>query len=328
MSVYTTVSTEELKYFLLQYDLGELVKFVGITEGMENTNYFLDTSKGRYVLTLYEAYSKEELPFFLGLMQHLSACQVDTLTPVADRQGALVNSLCGKPTAIIERLEGKALQQSDVTIEHCRLIGDALARFHLAGQSYDGHRENEDRYYFLSAKITTPLLSALSKEDQQLLQQELDFHKTIKWNELPSGITHSDLFCDNSVFRYVDNQLVLSGIIDLYLSCHDAFIYDLAIVANDWCCDENNHLDQTRWLALLSAYNKVRELETVEKQAWVGMLRSSALRFWVWRLDHKLNPPAGEMVLCKNPDDYKCKLQACLKDQKEIMQTIHLDFSK
>lgn len=322
MSVYTSVNRVELEQFLLQYNIGELVDSTGISAGMENTNYFLDTTKGRYVLTLYEAYSKEELPFFLGLMQHLSAHQVETINPVADREGQLLHHLCGKPAAIIERLQGSALQQSEVTIEHCALIGDALARFHLAGLSYPLYRENEDRNHYLSSPITDSLFSVLSDEEKKLLLQELDFHKKIHWNELPSGITHSDLFCDNSVFYTVDNKLILSGIIDLYLACNDAFIYDLAVVANDWCCNADHHLDQQRWLALLSAYNKVRKLESVEKQAWVAMLRSGALRFWLSRLDNKLNPPEGEMVLCKSPDDYKLKLQACLQDQEDIMQAI------
>ncbi len=322
MSVYTSVSTVELEQFLLRYNIGKLVDFTGITAGMENTNYFLDTTKGRYVLTLYEAYNKEELPFFLGLMQHLSAHKVETIKPVFDREGQLLQHLCGKPAAIIERLEGDALKQSEVSVEHCSLIGNALARFHLAGKSYSLQRDNEDRRYYLSPKITEPLLLFLSDKDQQLLKQELDFHQTIKWDELPSGITHSDLFCDNSVFYSVDNKPVLSGIIDLYLSCYDAFIYDLAIIANDWCCDSNHHLDQERWLAVLSAYDQIRPLDTIEKQAWVAMLRSAALRFWISRLDNKLNPPEGEMVLCKSPDDYKLKLQACLEDQEEIMQAI------
>ncbi len=326
MSVYTTVSRAELEHFLLQYTIGELVDFKGITAGMENTNYFLNTTKGRYVLTLYEAYSKEELPFFLGLMQHLSAHKVETIKPVADRKGELLQHLCAKPAAIIERLQGEALKQSEVSVEHCRLIGNALARFHLAGQSYSPQRDNEDRHYYLSPKITGPLLLALSNEDQQLLKQELDFHQTIKWDQFPSGITHSDLFCDNAVFYSVDNKPVLSGIIDLYLACYDAFIYDLAIIANDWCFDSNDHLDQERWLAVLSAYDKIRPLERIEKQAWVTMLRSAALRFWILRLDHKLHPPKGEMVLYKNPDEYKLKLQACLQDQEEIMRVINSSF--
>jgi homoserine kinase type II len=322
MSVYTRVSHAELRPFLQRYDIGELVELNGINAGMENTNYFLDTTKGRYVLTLYETYSKQELPFFLDLMQHLSAREVKTLTPISDKKGALLNQLCGKPAVIIERLTGAALNQADVTEAHCSLIGAALARFHLAGQSYSPRRDNQNRCYYLSSEMVTSLQHALSIEDQQLIQQELTLHNSIDWSALPSGITHSDLFCDNSVFSQQDNKPILSGIIDLYLACYDAFIYDLAIVANDWCCHSNHHLDQQRMMTLLSAYNTVRNIEPIEKQAWVNMLRNGALRFWLIRLDNKLNPPAGEMVLVKNPDEYKFKLQACLADQQSIEQAI------
>ena len=322
MSVYTSVSNAELEPFLGCYNIGKLVELNGISAGMENTNYFLDTTKGRYVLTLYEAYSKEELPFFLHLMQHLSAHKVETLTPISDKKGQLINQLCGKPAALIERLTGVALTQTDVTVEHCRLIGDALARFHLAGQSYAPRRDNQNRHYYFSSKMVTSLQPTLSLKDQQLLQKELALHESIDWNTLPSGITHSDLFCDNSIFSQQNNKLILSGIIDLYLACYDAFIYDLAIVANDWCCNSDYHLDQQRMMTLLSAYNAVREIEPIEKQAWVSMLRNGALRFWLIRLDNKLNPPVGEMVLIKNPDEYKSKLQACLADQESIRQAI------
>jgi homoserine kinase type II len=326
MSVYTRVISTELKPFLLHYDIGELVDLKGITAGMENTNYFLDTTQGRYVLTLYEAYSAEELPFFLGLMQHLSAHQVETITPVTDKQGQRLNQLCGKPAAIIERLTGTALTPSEATIEHCQLMGDALARFHLAGESYQYYRANERNTDF-SASLTTPLLAALNPQDQQLLQQELDHQHTIDWEVLPSGITHSDLFCDNSMFDRVDNKLVLSGIIDLYFACHDAYIYDLAVVANDWCFASHQgiaYLDEARWMALLSAYNNVRTLQPSEKEAWVAMLRTSALRFWMLRLNNTLNPREGEMVLQKDPNEFKDKLTDCLRDLEKIKQTLLL----
>jgi homoserine kinase type II len=328
MSVYTTVTHAELKQFLRLYDIGELTDFKGISAGMENSNYFLDTSKGRYVLTLYEVYSAEELPFFLGLMQHLSAHKVKTLTPVSDKRGGLLNQLCGKPAAIIKRLPGTALTQSKVSIEHCRLIGEELARFHLAAKSYHHYRANERNNDF-SAQLTNSLLVSLNIQDQQLLQQELNFQQTIDWHTLPSGITHSDLFCDNSIFAYIDNKIVLSGIIDLYFSCHDAYIYDLAVVANDWCFNFNQHtntnqLDESRWMALLSAYNKVRKLQQVEKEAWTAMLRISALRFWILRLNITLNPRSGEMVLLKDPNEFKDKLKACLRDKEIIRQSVLL----
>jgi homoserine kinase type II len=324
MSVYTSVSRDELRQFLQYYTIGELISFKGITEGMENTNYFVDTSKGRYVLTLYEAYNTKELPFFLGLMQHLSAYQVKTITPVIDKKGGLLNQLCNKPAAIIERLSGVALSKKEVTLEHCRLIGDALAHFHLAAQSYDHYRPNARSDNF-SPNMTMPLLASMSATDQQFFQKELSFQESIHWNTLPSGITHSDLFCDNSLFDHTDNKVILSGIIDLYFSCHDAYIYDLSVVANAWCFDESKEefrLDTDRWFALLSAYNKVRKLEEIEKKAWLPMLRSSALRFWIWRLHNILNPREGEMVLQKDPNEYKNKLQACLQDHAHITQAV------
>lgn len=324
MSVYTSVNRNELEQFLQHYPIGELISFKGISAGMENTNYFVDTSKGRYVLTLYEAYSAEELPFFLGLMQHLSTHDIKTITPVMDKKGGMLNQLCNKPAAIIKRLSGCSLSHKEVTLEHCRLIGEALAHFHLAARSYDHYRPNKRSDDF-SPKVTTSLLASMSSADQQLFQQELSVQKQINWHTLPSGITHSDLFCDNAMFDNVDNKVVLSGIIDLYFSCHDAYIYDLAVVANSWCFNENKatfHLNTERWMTLLSAYNTVRKLEDAEKHAWVTMLRNSALRFWILRLNSVLHPRDGEMVLQKSTTEYKHKLQACLRDQEHITQTV------
>ncbi|RTZ67088.1 MAG: homoserine kinase [Aquificaceae bacterium] len=323
MSVYTTVSKQALNTFLLDYDIGELVDFSGITAGMENTNYFVNTRKGRFVLTLYEHHSVSELPFFLGLMQHLSAHHVETITPIANKKGEFLGTLCGKPAALIARLSGSALQQSAVSLEHCKLIGEALARFHLAGMSYNkqrDHQRNDD----LSPQFIQPLLPHLNDDDKQLLQQELDFQKTINWQALPSGITHSDLFCDNAIFDVVDKKLVLSGIIDLYFSCNDAFIYDLAVVASDWCSNDVGSLDKARLLALLMSYNKVRKIEESEKQAWLAMLRVCYLRFWILRMDLSFNPQGGELVLRKDPNDLKVKLQACLHDKDVIMQMVNM----
>ncbi len=318
MSVYTTVTREALVIFLDDYDLGNLIDFTGIAAGMENTNYFVNTTKGRYVLTLYEQYTHDDLPFFLGLMAHLSQHHVKTIKPVANKNKQFLGTLCEKPAVLIERLSGASLKQSEVSIEHCRLIGDALARFHLAALSYPQQRHHQ-RDIDLSPKFTQPLIATLEGEDKALLQQELEFSKTINWQSLPSGITHSDLFCDNAMFDMVDGKLVLSGIIDLYFACNDAFIYDLAVVANDWCSNEDSSLDKARVSALLVAYNKVRELEENEKQAWLAMLRICYLRFWVLRLDLHVNPRGGELVLRKDPNELKLKLQYCLLNKDSII---------
>jgi homoserine kinase type II len=321
MSVYTTVTEAEITQFIQYYNVGKLISYIGISAGMENTNYAVDTTKGRFILTLYEHYNAEELPFFLDLMQHLSSHDVKTITPVADKTGQVLQSLAGKPAALIERLAGKALTTTGVSVEHCKIIGKTLAQFHRAGLSYDQKRSH-DREKDLAPQLISKLLPKLSVKDAALLQQEIDDQQLVDWETLPAGIIHADLFCDNSIFDHVDNKLVLSGIIDLYLACNDAFIYDLAIVANDWCCHVDGTLDETRWLPLLRAYNDIRPITDVEKKVWVTMLRMGALRFWVGRLDIVFYPPTGDMVMKKDPNELKHKLQACLRDQQKINQLI------
>ncbi len=321
MSVYTRITQEELTEFIERYDLGKVTTLSGISAGMENTNYALSTTQGEFILTIYEHYSHEELPFFLDLMQHLSKHQVKSITPVSDRQGQVLQSLSGKPAALIERLSGVALQPNEATTKHCEIIGEALAKFHLAGMSFDQQRSH-DRHEDLSPELIDKLLPKLSKEDHELIQQEMESQQHISWEDLPSGIIHADLFCDNSIFDVVDNKPVLSGIIDLYLACNDAFIYDIAIVANDWCCHSDGSLDEDRWLPMLTAYNKIRPITKNEKQVWVAMLRLSNLRFWVSRLDIMLFPPKGDLVMKKDPDELKNKLLACLRDEEKIVQQL------
>ena len=321
MSVYTTVTAGDLNQFLLSYNIGELLNFSGITAGVENTNYFVNTTKGQFVLTLYERYNKHELPYFLDLMQHLSEQEVETSTPVENKQGVLLGQLCGKPAAFIQRLSGAALKQSDITLRHCEIIGDALARFHLAGESFPQER-NTERDDDFSPDLTQQLSTLLSVEDRQFFAQELGFQKTINWGELPSGVIHSDLFSDNSIFDETDDGPVLSGIIDLYFACNDAYIYDLAVIVSDWCSNDDLSIDPQHCLALLSAYHKVRALNDVEKQAWGSMLRTSALRFWILRLKHQLVSKEGDMVLRKDPNELKHKLLAYKRDQDVIMEAI------
>ncbi len=321
MSVYTTVTEAELMQFIQRYNVGTVISYVGILAGMENTNYAVNTTKGEFILTLYEHYSAEELPFFLGLMRHLSHHHVKTIMPVKDKEGQVLQSLVGKPAALIERLSGKALATNESNIEHSQIIGKALAGFHLAGLSYDEKRPN-DRAKDLDARLISKLLPKLSVEDAALLKQEIDYQQSVDWSALPTGIIHADLFCDNSIFDELDGKPVLSGIIDLYLACNDAFIYDLAIVANDWCCHVDGSLDEVRWLPLLRAYNCIRPVIDIEKETWVAMLRMAALRFWVGRLDIVFFPPTGDMVMQKDPDELKHKLQACLRDEQKINQLL------
>ncbi len=218
-------------------------------------------------------------------------------------------------------MSGKALATNESNIEHSQIIGKALAGFHLAGLSYDEKRPN-DRAKDLDARLISKLLPKLSVEDAALLKQEIDYQQSVDWSALPTGIIHADLFCDNSIFDELDGKPVLSGIIDLYLACNDAFIYDLAIVANDWCCHVDGSLNEVRWLPLLRAYNCIRPVIDIEKETWVAMLRMAALRFWVGRLDIVFFPPTGDMVMQKDPDELKHKLQACLRDEQKINQLL------
>ena len=324
MSVYTTVTKVELKHFLQNFDsleVGEILSFSGIAAGMENTNYTLDTTHGAFILTLYEHYDATELPFFLDLMQHLSIHGVKTISPVSDKEGRILQSICGKPAALIKRLEGVALSPADVSTAHCEIIGDSLARFHVAGTSFKQFRPH-DRHKDISPDIVNTLFPKLATEDQHLLQQELAHKQTINWQDLPSGIIHADLFCDNSIFCTVDNQPQLSGIIDLYLACNDAFIYDIAIVANDWCFELDGTFNATRCSAFLNAYHNVRPITMEEKREWLAMLRLSNLRFWISRLTISLFPPTGDMVMQKRPEELKQKLLTCRRNQKLIRQQI------
>lgn len=322
MSVYTTVSSAELSAFLQLYAVGELLDFTGIEAGIENTNYFVITTLGRFVLTIYEHHSADKIAQYLQLMQYISQHGVETSTPVADTKGNLLNLIANKPAALIERLPGKALNSSAVTLEHCGIIGDALARYHLTATTSKFLQPNK-RAIDLEPDFTTALMTLLNDEDRKIFQNELDFQTTIDWQSLPAGIIHSDLFCDNTLFTYENNKPQLSGIIDLYMSSYDAFLYDLAVVANDWCTDSSGALIEKRWLSLLKAYHHIRELQTVEKQAWVAMLRTASLRFWILRLNARLNPREGDMVLQKNPNDFKIKLLLCLQSQQALLEAIH-----
>ncbi len=328
MSVYTRVTKEALTHFLEHYDIGEVTAFTGITAGMENTNYALDTTRGRFILTIYEHYTTSQLGFFLDLMTHFSthfstqsSHPVKSITPVKDKAGTYLHSLCNKPAALIERLAGTALSPSKVSVEHCKIIGEALANFHIAGTSFKQFRKH-DREQDLAPQLIEKIAPQLSKKDRQLLQQEITLKQSIDWSDLPSGIIHADLFCDNSIFYTHNNKPVLSGIIDLYLACNDAFIYDIAIVVNDWCCQPDSTLDDNRWLTLLRAYNKIRTITDKEKHVWIAMLRLSNLRFWVSRLDIKHFPPEGDKVMQKDPDELKHKLLACIRDQYTIEEKI------
>jgi homoserine kinase type II len=306
MAVYTDVAAEELAEFLSRYDIGELLSYKGIAEGVENSNFLLHTGKGHFFLTLYEKrVAKDDLPFFLGLMAHLAAHGIRCPQPVATRAGEVLGMLAGRPAAIIDFLEGMWPRRP--TVAHCAAIGEALARLHLAGGDFAMTRANA-----LSVAGWRPLFDvAAARADQvqpglrDFLGAELD-HLEAGWpQDLPRGIIHADLFPDNALFLGEK----LSGLIDFYFACNDLLSYDVAICLNAWCFEIDHSFNVTKARAFLGAYEKVRKLSEGERQALPLLARGAAMRFLLTRLVDWLNVPPGALVKPKDPLEYVRKLR-------------------
>lgn len=298
MSVYTAVDPAQLDDFLTHYALGKAENLNPIAAGITNSNYCLATETGEYVLTLYEHHSDDELDYILGLQQHLANHGVSCACPVSDRRGALYSNLNLRPAAIIHRIEGSVVAQP--TIEHCRLIGKELAKFHLAGQEYAAFRENP-RGIDWWLVMCDMLDSVLSTEDHKLLQTTVEDYRKIARDALPQGAIHADLFHDNVLFRDDD----LGGIIDFDYACNDSFVFDIAIMLNDWCIDPQQKWIKPRVDAVLEGYQQLRQLLQVERLALPLMLRIAALRFWLSRLHDKTFPLSGQLTTIKYPDEYR-----------------------
>lgn len=306
MAVYTEVSEAEAKEFLAGYDLGELRELIGIKQGVENTNYFLYTTAGRYVLTLYEKRVKEEdLPYFLGLMEHLAKEKVPCPPPLRNRQGDPVGRIAGRAAAITQFLDGKPLTR--VTPDECAEVGRALAALHLAGMDFKQRRANT-----LSLDGWEKLLDlCLPRADEvqpglgSLLTAELDYLMQNWPKDLLQGAIHADLFPDNVFFE--GNKL--SGIIDFYFACDDLFAYDLAICLNAWCFENNTAFNITKARALTNGYNQVRPLSEGEVKALAILARGAAVRFLLTRLHDWLHQVPEAFVKPKDPLDYLTRLQ-------------------
>lgn len=280
------------------YDEGALLEFSGISAGIENSNFFVTTERGEFVLTLFEKHAAYELPFFLSLMAHLAEHGVPSAHPMADRHGDFLQQLNGKPAALVRRLQGSSPHIANP--QHCGAVGHVLARLHLAGHDFKSHREN-DRGYGWWLAVREVLHARLTDDDARLLDAELQFQRQDKFRGLPRGIIHADLFRDNAMFM----GDALTGVIDFYYACEDAFMYDLAITANDWCSKPDGSLDTSKIDALLAAYGESRPLSLVERRAWPVMVRAAALRFWLSRLYDKHFPRAGHITHTKDPEEFK-----------------------
>jgi homoserine kinase type II len=306
MAVYTDVSTEDLSQFLADYDLGELLSYKGIAEGVENSNFLLQTRSGRYILTLYEKrVAAGDVPFFLALMEHLSTRGITCPQPVKNRHGEALGTLCGRPAAIVTFLDGMWMRRPEA--KHCAAVGEALARMHLAGADFPRRRRNA-----LSVEGWRPLFEQAAERADSVhhgLRAAIDLELTQlerTWpRDLPQGVIHADLFPDN-VFFLGDK---LSGLIDFYFACTDTLAYDVAICLNAWCFEPDHSYNVTKGRALLLCYTATRPLSGAELAALPLLARGAAMRFLLTRLVDWLNVPQGAMVRPKNPLEYFRKLR-------------------
>lgn len=298
MSVYTKVTESQLAGWLTRYPVGTLVELRPIAAGIENTNYFVTTTGGRFVLTLFERLPAEDLPFYLGLMAHLARHGIPCPSPIADHTGALMATLNGKPAALVTRLPGAAV--SAPTLAHCTAVAEVLGRMHVAGLSYPGRLENPrgPQWWRLTAPQVTPFLDA---EARALLEAELAFQIDYPREGLPCGPIHADLFRDNVLF----DGMRIGGVIDFYFAGVDSLLFDIAVTVNDWCVEPDGALDRARTGAFLRAYGAVRAFAAGERDAWPVMLRAAALRFWLSRLYDFHLPRPGELVHAHDPEHFR-----------------------
>ncbi len=298
MSVYTEVRHDDLVAFLEEYDVGALVSYQGISEGIENTNYFVTTARGEFVLTLFEQHEFSELGYFLDVMTFFYQHDIPSAHPQPDKQNRYLKTLCGRPAALVVRLSGRGVE-SVASLGQCKAIGDVLGRMHIVGQHFTGHRQSQ-RGQAWRQQAATSLLTKLDEEQAALLQEELSFQADYDHLNLPTGLTHSDLFRDNALFE--NNEL--KGIIDFYYACDEYLLYDLAVAVNDWCIDSNGYLEQTRYQSLMLSYIRQRSLTAGEVSHWNKVLRAAALRFWLSRLQDMHFPREGELTQIKDPDAF------------------------
>jgi homoserine kinase type II len=316
MAVYTDVSVEDLSVFIETYDLGELLSYKGIAEGVENSNFLLHTSAGHFILTLYEKrVAAGDLPFFLALMEHLAARGINCPQPVRNRKGETLGKLAGRPAAIVTFLDGMWIRRPDT--RHCAAVGTALAQLHLAGRDFPMRRENALSVagWRLLYECCRDRADNVQPGLKEAIEKELTVLETSWPRNLPQGVIHADLFPDNVFF--LGDQL--SGLIDFYFACTDTLAYDVAICINAWCFESDHAYNVTKGRALLQSYARVRPLSDAELEAFPLLARGAALRFLLTRLVDWLDVPLGALVRPKSPHEYfrKLRFHQAVKDVRD-----------
>ncbi len=315
MAVYTRISEQEITQHLQKYNLGKLLSFKEIVEGIDNSNFILETESGKFIFTIFESrIDKNDLPFFINLKLHLAKKGICCPRPILDNSGLAISDINGKKSAIVTFLSGATLKpRSDgyydnITTTHCFEVGKNLAKLHEAAADFEMSRPNE-----LGINGWKPLFSkfeSLTENYQKNLGAEisevLNFLQNSWRFDLPSGANHLDLFPDNVFF---DEKSQLSGVIDFYFAATDALVYDFAIIVNAWCFDEKNNFDETKFSAMLRGYEEVRKFSDVEKNFLKIALVGAALRFLLTRLNDMFFTPKTALVKIKDPQEYLAKLR-------------------
>jgi homoserine kinase type II len=311
MAVFTAVTESQLAEWMRHYDLGDVVEFRGITSGIENSNFFLTTTRGEYVLTIFEKLTAGQLPFYLNLMRHLAAHRVPVPDPMPREDGSLFGILHGKPAAIVTKLEGAP--ELAPGVEHCIEVGQMLARMHLAGRDYTGYQPNLRSLPWWKETVPT-IVPFLEGEQRELLSSELAYQEAFfasaDYAALPEGPCHADLFRDNAMFAHAapdtGHEVRLGGFFDFYFAGCDKWLFDVAVTVNDWCVDlATGKLDHARTEAMLRAYQTVRPFTVEENRHWGDMLRAGAYRFWVSRLYDFYLPRAAELLKPHDPGHFE-----------------------
>jgi len=305
MAVYTDITDEELSSLLADFDLGAPLSLKGVAEGVENSNFLLETEAGRYFLTVYERrVNAADLPFFLELMAWLAGHGFPSATPIADREGRLLKTVRGKPCAIVSFLSGLSVRRP--TAAHCREAGDGLARLHLAAEGFKGSRSND-----LGQPAWTPMFEGLKSDAEGLkpgLAKTISFdleQLASRWpTNLPQGVIHADYFPDNVFFKAGK----FAGAIDFYFACVDALAYDVAVALNAWCFEADGSFNITSARQLVAGYEAVRPLSAAERAALPVLAHGAAMRFFLTRLHDWGATPAGALVRPKDPLEYERKL--------------------
>ena len=297
MSVYTSVNIKELKIWLQDYAFDDLTDYQGIKSGITNTNYFLMTAHDRFVLTLFEKNTIEDLPYFVDLMSHLATHSFLCPKPILKKNGTALSILKNKPALIVTCLKGKEITNPEVN--HCKAVGKSLAELHVKSANFVAQHQNTRDLSWIK-KTAETLFNELPQDESKLLREEI-FYQEKQNYKLPKSTIHGDLFKDNVLFLNDE----VSGFIDFYYACTDYLILDVAIAVNDWCVNSDGSFDESRLNAFLDAYKKIRSFNDNEDRAWNDVLRLASLRFWVSRLNDFYHAEEGELTFIKDPNHFK-----------------------